>query len=208
VIAALFVDPRGAYAGLPDVDLWDESRDARLYVGPYPVVAHPPCQKWCQLAPLNASRIDGYLVGDDDGCFASAVESVRRWGGVLEHPAYSLAWSHFGLPVPGRAGWTSSFDDPGYTTEVAQVAYGHAARKRTWLYCVGTELPRLNWSEPPATMQVSAFGLTKPGGSRWTYADALDKNKSNYTTPEFRDVLIEMARTASRATVLEEIVNS
>ncbi len=194
-MAALFVDPAGVYSGLEGVEVWDEVRDARLYPGPWPVVAHPPCQKWCQLAPLNASRIDGYLVGDDGGCFAAALAAVRKFGGVLEHPAYSLAWPAFGLPVPGRSGWTQSFDDPGYVTEISQVAYGHAARKRTWLYLVG-EPVRLRWNEPPATMQVSAFGLTR-GPSKWTYADALDKNKSNYTPAAFRDVLLQMARTAA-----------
>ena len=114
---------------------------------------------------------------------------------MLEHPAYSLAWEAFGLPLPARHGWASSFWDDGYTTEVAQVAYGHEARKRTWLYCVGTELPSLNWTEPPATMQVSAFGLTR-GPSRWSYDTALDKGKSSYTPPEFRDVLLSMARSA------------
>ena len=195
-VAALYVDPKGSYAGLPDVELWDEARDARLYDGPWPVVAHPPCQKWCQLAHLNASRIEGYEVGDDGGCFESALNAVRTYGGVLEHPALSYAWPEFGLPRPVPGGWTSSFNDDGFTTEVAQVAYGHEARKRTWLYAVGCELPSLNWTEPPATKQVSAFGLTKPGGSRWTYAQALNKNKSNYTPDAFRDVLLEMARSA------------
>jgi hypothetical protein len=56
VIAALYVDPRGAYAGLPDVDLWDEARDARSYRGPHAVVAHPPCSRWCRLAGLVEAR--------------------------------------------------------------------------------------------------------------------------------------------------------
>lgn len=39
MIAALFVQRGGVYFGLDDVDPWDESRDARRYAGPYPVVA-------------------------------------------------------------------------------------------------------------------------------------------------------------------------
>src|SRR5262245_21678454 len=38
-IAALYGDPRGCYANLPGVELWDEARDARKYAGPWPVVA-------------------------------------------------------------------------------------------------------------------------------------------------------------------------
>lgn len=38
-IAALYVQRDGVYYGLPDVDPWDEERDARLYAGPWPVVA-------------------------------------------------------------------------------------------------------------------------------------------------------------------------
>ena len=36
-IAALYVAKGGSYYGLPDVDPWDEDRDARKYAGPYPV---------------------------------------------------------------------------------------------------------------------------------------------------------------------------
>ncbi len=58
-VAALFVEGGGAYAGLADVDLWDETRDARLYEGPYPVVAHPPCARWSRLAGFTEARF-GY----------------------------------------------------------------------------------------------------------------------------------------------------
>lgn len=67
MIAALFVDPRGCYANLPGVELWDEARDARLYQGPHPVVAHPPCTRWCRLAGLVEARW-GYKRGEDGGC--------------------------------------------------------------------------------------------------------------------------------------------
>ena len=128
----------GAYYGLEGIDPWDIERDARTYPGPYPVVAHPPCNVWCQLASVNQARW-GRMIGDDGGTFAAALAAVRRWGGVLEHPAYSLAWARYRLPVPTRGGWTQALDDPGMTTEVCQAAYGHDARKRTWLYAVGVD---------------------------------------------------------------------
>ena len=51
-VAALYVETNGCYYNLPGVDPWDKARDARLYAGPWPVVAHPPCQRWCRLAGL------------------------------------------------------------------------------------------------------------------------------------------------------------
>jgi len=56
MVAALYVQANGCYKGLPDVDPWDEVRDARKYDGPYPVVAHPPCSRWCRLAGLVEAR--------------------------------------------------------------------------------------------------------------------------------------------------------
>jgi hypothetical protein len=190
-VAALYVDPNGVYAGLPDVEVWDESRDARLYAGPWPVVAHPPCNHWCQLASVNAARYETFRIGDDGGCFAAALAAVRRWGGVLEHPAYSLAWSRYELPVPVRGFWSQGLDDDGCVTEVSQVAYGHTARKRTWLYLIG-EPVALDWREPPHTHVVGA-GIHS-GESTWAPRD----ENSLRTPPEFRDVLLAMARSAHR----------
>lgn len=42
-IAALFVQEDGCYANHPLIDAWPEARDARLYNGNLPVIAHPPC---------------------------------------------------------------------------------------------------------------------------------------------------------------------
>src|SRR5258708_3804871 len=61
-VAALYVDPNGVYASLPGVEVWDEARDARLYAGPWPVVAHPPCARWCRLAGFVEARF-GYMRG-------------------------------------------------------------------------------------------------------------------------------------------------
>lgn len=75
MISALFVEKNGSYFGLENVDPWDIDRDARTYAGPHAVVAHPPCDRWCQMAPVNQARY-GHKIGDDAGCFASALASV------------------------------------------------------------------------------------------------------------------------------------
>jgi len=108
MVAALFVETNGIYFGLPNVDPWDVRRDARQYAGTHPVVAHPPCDRWCQMAPVNQARY-GHRVGDDGGTFSAALAAVRRWGGVLEHPAVSLAWAAFDLPRPPSSGGMGSW---------------------------------------------------------------------------------------------------
>mgnify|MGYP001612340216 FL=1 len=144
MIAALFVATNGCYFNLPDVDPWDATRDARTYQGPHAVVAHPPCSRWCRLAGLVEARWR-HKRGEDGGCFASALESVRRFGGVLEHPAYSDAWPAFGLPKPLRHGGWQRGTCGGWGAHVEQWHYGHVAKKATWLYAFGAELPVLRW---------------------------------------------------------------
>ncbi len=196
VIAALYVETGGVYYGLDDVDPWDEARDARLYAGPWPVVAHPPCQRWSILAPGIETRF-GHKVGDDGGTFAAALEAVRTFGGVLEHPAHSLAWSHFELPRPSRAGgWTSSLTDDGWSAWVDQGWYGHEYKKPTWLYARGIHLPGLRWGTSP-------YGITRAHRDE-KMSETQRKRIMLPSPPAFRDVLIDMARTASRAPVLEE----
>lgn len=197
MIAALYVDARGCYAGLEGVELWDEARDARKYAGPHPVVAHPPCSRWCRLAGLVEARW-GHKKGDDGGCFAAALASVRRWGGVLEHPAHSDAWAAFGLPIPPRdGGWIATLCG-GWTCAVEQWRYGHAAKKATWLYAVDVALPSLRWGFNPdhqAGALVSWCGNHVKSGE---VRPRLGKKAASATPPEFRDELIAMARSVER----------
>jgi hypothetical protein len=196
LIAALYVEKDGVYYGLPDVDPWDEERDARQYAGPWPVVAHPPCSRWCLLAGL-VEHMYGYKRGDDEGCFAAALDAVRRFGGVLEHPAHSQAWKHYQLPRPGRHGWTGSLTDQGVTTEVSQSAYGHSCQKRTWLYAVGvdTDAVALSFAEPPATEQVSDFfGHPKGSWLRSSRGTGMTHGESSRTPLLFRNTLLDLAR--------------
>ncbi len=196
-VAALYVDPAGVYSGLPDVDLWDEARDARLYAGPWPVVAHPPCNRWCRFAP-GIERQYGYRVGDDGGCFEAALHAVRKFGGVLEHPAYSLAWAAHDLPAPQSSnGWTMSLTDAGASCYVEQGRYGLPVKKATWLYTHGVELPELRWGfTPDGTPSAVRWAKVRyEGDENRERVKAADQAR---TPVEFRDVLLDMARSAAR----------
>lgn len=197
MIAALFVAAGGVYCGLPDVDPWDEARDARLYKGPHPVVAHPPCSSWCRLAGLVEARW-GHRRGEDGGCFEAALAAVRRWGGVLEHPAYSDAWAAFGLTVPSRRGGWQAGLCGGFAAHVEQGRYGHVAKKATWLYAFGVELPALRWGTTPDS---EITHLVSWCGNHVKTAELRPRvGKAAATTPpEFRDVLLSIAASARRA---------
>lgn len=74
------------------------------------------------------------------------------YGGVLEHPAYSYAWVRYDLPRPQKGGgWSRTLLDEGWVCEVSQAAYGHPARKLTWLYYFGDADPRVLKKEAART---------------------------------------------------------
>ena len=184
-VAALFVIKDGVYYGLPDVDPWDEERDARLYDGPYPVVAHPPCAAWSSYSASRAACF-GLPEGEDGGCFEVAVTAVRCFGGVLEHPARSKAWPAFGLPAPtGRGAWTQTLLGE-WVGHVDQAAYGHRMNKPTWLYYVG--------DVPPVP-----FDMREPRTGRTV--DNVTSAWRNPTPLAFRDYLLDLARNCHKVSV-------
>lgn len=190
MISALYVQPDGCYVGIDGVDPWPESRDARKYNGPYPVVAHPPCQLWGALAAVNYSRWGGdhNKPGNDGGTFRAALDAVMRWGGVLEHPAGTRAWAAHGLSRPNGRGWQRTID--GWVCEVWQSAYGHRANKATWLLYSGEQmhLP-LRWDRPRGTHQVGFQDQRGKAANKPT----LSKSEANATPIAFRDELIRLA---------------
>lgn len=114
-----------------------------------------------------------------------------RWGGVLEHPADSNAWKAYGLTTPIRRGGWFHGGDGFWVCEVWQSAYGHPARKRTWLAFrspAGTAPPELDWSRTPGTHQVGWFDRIKP---------TLSKKAASSTPPAFRDALLALARSSA-----------
>lgn len=202
MIAALYVETEGTYFGLSDVDPWDENRDARKYRGMHPVVAHPPCQRWGRYWHGAPNKPHQFRLGEDGGCFASALTAVRNYGGVIEHPAHSHAWRYFGLAVPPKSGgWVKADEFGGWTCYVEQGHYGHLSRKATWLYASGAELPELIWGASPQKLHpraVELYGYEKARRiGMMAMVGGKDKTKiRNATPPEFRDLLLEIARSA------------
>lgn len=189
MIAALFIETGGCYDGLPGVDAWDEARDARRYAGPWPVVAHPPCDRWHMLSAVNHARW-GFRINEDGGCFASALSAVRTWGGVLEHPAQSRAFRFHGIPQPVSRAWQRTIEGD-WITEVDQAAYGHRARKSTWLLYHGKgPPPLLDWRDARGSHQIGNFDRKLP---------VMGKGEALATPEPFRDLLISIAETANTA---------
>lgn len=196
MVAALFVQENGAYYGLPDVDPWPESRDARKYAGPWPVVAHPPCARWSRLAGFTQARF-GLKRGADGGCFAAALAAVRKYGGVLEHPAWSRAFAFHGIPAPIADGWQKTICG-GWVCSVEQGHYGHTTSKPTWLYAYGVdELPSLKWSTGSKDGQGGWLGLSSDGLHKTT-RNKIKKHERSATPPQFRDMLIAIARSQGK----------
>ena len=142
-VAVLFARRDSIYKTLPACDVWDAQRDARLWPGGAPAIAHPPCRTWGRLRYF-AKPPD---LAEEQALSFFAVTQVQRWGGVLEHPAGSLLWKAAGLPRPGHR------DEFGWTLFIQQWWFGHRAEKATWIYVVGVE---------PSVMPPLPFRLGDP----------------------------------------------
>lgn len=200
-VAALYVEADGPYANLPGVDAWDAQRDARNYRGPDRVVAHPPCKRWGRYWSGGPSARTRRLLGDDGGCFASALWAVRTFGGVIEHPQDSQAWEWFGLTKPPRLGWGwSSHQDAfgGRSCAVVQGRYGHPARKGTWLYAVLPVFPSMDWRDCEGQKLEDSFASSDARRAARAAGVPPTKRiseKERLHTPEpFRDALLAMVR--------------
>ena len=172
-IAVLYCRERSVYANFPGVDLWPASRDATLYEGPSPIVAHPPCGPWGSLKAQCRHQNPDHA--------RKAIRSLALYGGVLEHP------------------WKSTlFQDSGWNPRHAEVSlfgplmllldqfdFGHLIRKRTWLaiYPPLTPLPPLP---------------TKRRSKPIRAYSSLSQKQRETTPPDFAAWLLEIARNAGR----------
>lgn len=182
-VAVLFARTDSNYKALSDVvDIWDEARDARMWPGGSPLVAHPPCRLWGRLrqfAKASDPEMERQLAID-------AVRSVQSFGGVLEHPAESSLWAYMGLPAPGR----SPDEYGGWTAAIRQCDWGHKAEKPTWLYIVGCHPDNL----PPMPPRSEPTAVVKP--QRGVPRDGrkiVTKAEREHTPPAFAAWLVSLA---------------
>lgn len=139
-IAVLFARADSFYKTLPGCDVYDIDRDARTWGGGCPVVAHPPCRAWGQLSFFAKPR------ENERELAPWSIAQIRRYGGVLEHPAASKLWPTLGLPEPGAG----KDEFGGWTLGIHQHCFGHKAEKKTKLYIVGCE----PWEIPDMPMKM------------------------------------------------------
>lgn len=185
-VAALFVRGDSVYKKLPGVDCWDIERDARKWPGGVPVVAHPPCRAWGQLRHFAKPR-------EDEAALALfAVDMVRQFGGVLEHPKNSALWPAAGLPEPCRVD-----EFGGWTMPVDQNWWGHRAQKATRLYIVGCgalEIPPL-----PLVLGDASHVVKRPSGAaRAAARPEITKAEREHTPPDLARWLVDLASRCAR----------
>lgn len=177
MVAVLFARTDSNYKAMPECDVYDIERDARTWSGGCPVVAHPPCRAWGLLRQFAKPREGEMQLAID------AVAHVRKFGGVLEHPARSSLWNHCALPKPGE--FSDEFG--GFSIEIDQFHWGHKAQKRTWLYIVGTEnIP------PMPRRQGQPTHVIKPM-KNGTGAKICTKPEREHTPPALAKWLVELA---------------
>jgi hypothetical protein len=159
-VAVLFARQDSIYKTMPGTDVFDIERDARNYRGALPVVAHPPCRAWGKLSYFAKPRPD-----EKDLAFF-AIDAVRAFGGVLEHPKDSKLWPAACLPLP-KSGVRDEFG--GWTFPISQSWFGHRAEKLTYLYIVGCEpssIPRLPLTLGKATHVITQGRTRRKDGTR------------------------------------------
>lgn len=184
-VAVLFARKDSIYKTMPGVDVYDIDRDARTWPGGCPVVAHPPCRAWGAFSMFAKPR-------DDERSLAPwAVAQIRRFGGVLEHPAGSKLWPELGLPEPGQRD-----DFGGWTLPIHQHWWGHRAEKKTRLYIVGIDprdIPPIPMRLEEPTHVIGDVGRASDGTKR----PEVSKAEREHTPPELAHWLVELARRTS-----------
>lgn len=191
-VAVLFARTDSVYKTIPGCDVWDETRNALLYLGSDPVVAHPPCRLWSRLAHMSSAP------KKEKGLARFAVRTVQRVGGVLEHPAHSKLWADMNLPAVGQE------DDKGFAIEVGQLWFGHPCNKKTWLYVSGIRMdecpplpgtPRFHFTLLDLLAEITAYARYLRMSTKFSNLTDVTPRRWREATPEeFAKWLLKIAR--------------
>lgn len=191
MVAVLFARADSHYKAFPGVDVWDAQRDARSWPGGDQVIAHPPCRAWGKLHYFAKPR------PDEPALAFFAVDQVRRFVGVLEHPKDSRLWPAAGLPRPGAIdAWG------GWTLPISQHWWGHKAEKMTWLYIVGCEpsnVPAIPLRLGDASHVIAQSRMRRKDGTRLRkgmhgWRPEVTKAEREHTPVELCAWLLELAQ--------------
>ena len=182
MIAVLFARADSNYKAIPGCDVWDIERNALCWPGGVPVVAHPPCRSWASLRHCAKPR-----EGEKE-LAVWAVEQVRKFGGVIEHPVRSLLWPALNLPNGKIIDEHECF-----TLVIDQNWFGHRARKRTKLYicgCKKKDIPSFPIALGEATHTVGLWS----GRDRARCRPSISKAEFEHTPPALAQWLVDLAR--------------
>ena len=178
----LFARADSIYKQLPGTDVWDADRNALNCDNTEPGVYHPPCRAWGAFAMFANPR-----PGERELAIWS-VWKIRKYGGVLEHPAASKLWPEMGLPRPGQRD-----EYGGFTVGIHQSWFGHKAEKKTLLYIVGIEprdLPDMPMDLSYPTHVIGDVGRASNGTKR----PEISKAEREHTPIALAEWLVALAR--------------
>jgi len=186
-VAVLFAREDSIYKTMPDCDVWDIKRNALNWPGGMPIVAHPPCRLWGRL------RTFANVITGEKELAPWAVEQVRKFGGVLEHPYKSTLWDAMSLPHPGII---DKFQ--GWTIAIPQFWFGHKAYKRSWFYIVGVGPYHI----PPVPLVMGDAEFVIQTRKRKDHRPRVPKADREHTPLKLAEWLLEVARRSERCEVL------
>jgi len=167
-VPVLFTRRNSPYLAL-GCDCYDIERDALNWPGGVPLIAHPPCRSWGQLAHMAKPR-----PGERELALW-AIDQVRKFGGVLEHPINSRLWFESGCLSWGiRDVWG------GVLLPLYQSSFGHRAPKLTGLYLVGFPVPEFPPPRPTSTV-----------------VERMSRAEREATPPDLAKFLVDLVTSAS-----------
>jgi hypothetical protein len=179
-VAVLFARTDSIYKTIPGCDVYDIDRDARMFGGGLPIIAHPPCRAWGVFAMFANPR------PDERALAPWAIEQIRLNGGVLEHPSGSKLWTELNLPSPG-----SRDEFGGWTLPIHQHWWGHRAEKKTFLYIVGCEPKDI--PEIPLRLDKPTHVIGDVRDMQGNYRPEVSKQEREHTPPALAEWLVELA---------------